>query len=75
MNSLIGSAARLAARCQALAIGAAIFWGLLSPAVAQFVGSGEIRPFVVGVVPVVGRSGAVGGVSIDARGVVARCDF
>ncbi len=31
----------------------------------------ELRPFVVGVLPVVGASGAVGGVSIDARGVVS----
>src|SRR5690242_1461245 len=45
----------------------------LDEAPAQFVGSGEIRPFVVGVVPVVGRGG-VGGVSIDAHGVVSRSD-
>ena len=32
----------------------------------------EQRPFVVGVIPVVGAGGAVGGVSIDAQGVVAR---
>ena len=32
------------------------------------------RPFVIGLLPVVGRNGAVGGVSIDAKGVVARSD-
>src|SRR4051812_4669984 len=31
----------------------------------------ELRPFVVGVMPVVGAGGAVGGVSIDARGAVS----
>jgi hypothetical protein len=31
----------------------------------------ELRPFVVGVLPVVGPGGAVGGVSIDARGAVS----
>src|SRR5438045_2314110 len=41
--------------------------------IAQGVSSGEIRPFVVGLVPVVGFGG-VGGVSIDAKGVVARSD-
>jgi hypothetical protein len=33
------------------------------------------RPFVIGFVPVVGAGGAVGGVSIDAQGVVARSDI
>jgi hypothetical protein len=32
------------------------------------------RPFVIGFVPVVGAGGAVGGVSIDAQGAVARSD-
>ncbi|HEX5104354.1 MAG TPA: DUF1598 domain-containing protein, partial [Pirellulaceae bacterium] len=32
------------------------------------------QPFVIGLIPVVGRGGAVGGVSIDAQGVVARSD-
>jgi hypothetical protein len=36
---------------------------------------GTQRPFVVGIIPVVGASGAVGGVSIDADGVVARSDL
>jgi hypothetical protein len=45
-----------------------------SPAEAQLISSGSIRPFVIGIVPVVGPSGAVGGVSIDAKGVLARSD-
>jgi hypothetical protein len=44
------------------------------PVPGQSVGDLEIRPFVVGVVPVIGPSGAVGGVSVDAKGVVARSD-
>src|SRR5262249_15482297 len=43
------------------------------PAAAQSVSFSEVRPFVVGLVPVVGPGG-VGGVSIDAAGVVARSD-
>src|SRR5688500_13545781 len=38
------------------------------------VGSTSIRPFVTAVIPVVGRGGVVGGVSIDAAGVVSRGD-
>jgi hypothetical protein len=38
----------------------------------SFIGSGRIKPFVTSVVPVVGGFGAVGGVSIDAQGVVSR---
>ncbi len=34
----------------------------------------SLRPFVVGVVPVVGNSGAVGGVAIDAHGVIDEAD-
>jgi hypothetical protein len=34
----------------------------------------EQRPFVIGFIPVVGAGGAVGGVSIDAKGVLARSD-
>jgi hypothetical protein len=33
-----------------------------------------MRPFVVGVIPVIGTGGAVGGVSIDVSGVLARSD-
>ena len=61
MKSLIGGSALLAALLLAL------------PAAAQFVSSTEIRPFVVGIVPVVGPGG-VGGVSIDAQGVVTRAN-
>ncbi len=40
----------------------------------QFTGNFELRPFVVGLIPIVGN-GAVGGVSIDAAGVLARSDL
>src|SRR5262245_8577223 len=60
------SAARLLALCVLLLTP-------LREAPGQFVGSGEIRTVVVGVVPVVGRFG-VGGVSIDAQGIVSRSD-
>jgi hypothetical protein len=43
-----------------------------SPAWSQFVGDTEIRPFVVGVIPIVGNGGRVGGISIDAAGAVSR---
>src|SRR6188768_2057680 len=39
----------------------------------QAVSFGQVRPFVIGFIPVVGRGG-VGGVSIDAAGVVSRCE-
>jgi hypothetical protein len=39
---------------------------------AQAVGSIEIRPFVTGIIPVVGRNGAVGGIAVDPEGVIAR---
>jgi len=38
------------------------------------VGFSRVRPFVVGVVPVVGN-GAVGGIEVDAQGVVSRPQF
>jgi hypothetical protein len=40
---------------------------------AQSASFSEIRPFVVGVVPVVGN-GAVGGVAIDAKGVIEQAE-
>src|SRR5262245_50450155 len=43
-------------------------------AVGQSVSFTQQSPFVVGFIPVVGPGGAVGGVSIDAKGVVARSD-
>jgi hypothetical protein len=48
--------------------------GLLggSHAHAQAIGSIEVRPFVTGLIPVIGRNGAVGGIAVDADGVVAR---
>ncbi len=39
--------------------------------VPSYVGVTTLRPFVVGIIPVVGN-GAVGGVSIDAQGILAR---
>src|SRR5262245_28801952 len=48
-------------------------WG--QQASAQFVSDTEIRPFVIGIVPVVGSSGRVGGISIDAKGAVSRSDI
>lgn len=43
-------------------------------AFGQSLGFVEVRPFVVGLVPVIGTNGAVGGVSIDAKGVLSRSD-
>jgi hypothetical protein len=43
-------------------------------AIAQGLSFGQSRPFVVGIIPVVGRNGAVGGVLVDAAGVVARAE-
>jgi hypothetical protein len=43
-----------------------------SPACAQFISDTTVQPFVVGVVPVIGNSGRVGGISIDAAGAVSR---
>ena len=47
-----------------------------SPGLAQgfSVSNRSIRPFVTGFVPVVGPRGAVGGVSVDAHGVVKNVD-
>ena len=39
------------------------------------VASTSLRPFVVGFVPIIGRNGTVGGVSIDADGVVTRAEI
>jgi hypothetical protein len=75
MKSVIGSATRSAARGLLLILGAAGLTAASTPrAAAQFVSSSEIRPFVVGLIPVVGRFGVVGGVSVDAQGVLARSE-
>jgi len=50
-----------------------LIFGLPAGQAAQGISSGGLKPFVIAVIPVVGRNGAVGGVSIDARGVVDRC--
>ncbi|MGE0607517.1 MAG: DUF1598 domain-containing protein [Pirellulales bacterium] len=52
------------------------FWSLLAivpTALAQVIAVQEFRPFVIGV-QAVARNGAVGGISIDAAGVVGRAD-
>ena len=45
------------------------------PICAQALSFGQVRPFVTAFIPVIGRNGAVGGVLIDAGGVVARADI
>jgi len=57
-----------------LFISCAVWLFATQAALAQFTGNIEFRPFVVGLIPVVGN-GAVGGVSIDASGVLARSDL
>ena len=55
-----------------------LFWLTAAPAnlwAQAAIGSLELRPFVVGIVPVVGPRGAVGGVSVDSRGVLGRADI
>jgi hypothetical protein len=77
MNVGFGSGAALEARRGGLATGVLIvLTGCLCQAA---LGQGGVaftqqRPFVIGFIPVVGARGAVGGVSIDAQGVVARSD-
>ena len=76
MGSLFLGPARAAGRwvvfCLALAaaleICVAPAWGQAS------ISFTEQKPFVIGVIPVVGPGGAVGGVLVDADGVVARSD-
>ncbi|MCH7726454.1 MAG: DUF1598 domain-containing protein, partial [Planctomycetes bacterium] len=38
------------------------------------VGTGGVRPFITGWIPVIGRNGAIGGVQVSADGVVQRAD-
>ena len=77
MGSLVYVAPRRTKSHLAALVGFVLVWSLIigscHQAAGQFIGSGEIRPFVVGLVPVVGPGG-VGGVSVDAKGVVARSD-
>jgi hypothetical protein len=47
---------------------------LATSASGQSVGSGTLTPFVIGFDVVTGPGGAVGGVSIDSKGVLARID-
>ena len=70
MSALLLFAMRISALAGAVVLGTATAF----PAAAQLVGFNEIRPFVTSVIPVVGPGGAVGGVSVDAQGVLARSD-
>jgi hypothetical protein len=47
----------------------------LPSAAGQGMSSSSLRPFVIAVVPVVGRNGAVGGVSVDTAGVLDRASL
>src|SRR4029453_18063649 len=74
-ESIVRAAARRATilGCAILPILLGLAWG--EPALAQgSVSSVSLTPFVTGLIPVVGPRGGVGGVSIDAAGVVARSD-
>jgi len=77
MKSVVHLPARRIKSHIPLLVISALLWALIvgscHQAAGQFVGSGEIRPFVVGVVPVVGPRG-VGGVLVDANGAIARSD-
>ncbi|HEY2411141.1 MAG TPA: DUF1598 domain-containing protein [Pirellulaceae bacterium] len=46
----------------------------VSPTRGQAISDTSVQPFVVGLVPVIGNSGRVGGISIDAAGAVSRSD-
>lgn len=77
MDSFLRGSAGVAGRRFVLSICvvAAALAGLAAKSArGQAVSFTELRPFVVGVIPVVGPGGAVGGVSVDALGVVARSD-
>ncbi len=57
-----------------LILAATVLWPP-EPAAGQVtVGDLQLKPFVVGFIPVIGPRGGVGGVSIDAHGVVARSE-
>ncbi len=61
-----------AALAGATVLASILVFGLPRRLDAQGLSSGGLKPFVIAVIPVVGRNGAVGGVSIDAGGVVNR---
>jgi hypothetical protein len=68
-------ARRVAMHVCGVALAAALLaWPAAAAGQVSSVGVVTIRPFVTGLVPVVGPSGFVGGVSIDAAGVVAKSD-
>jgi len=47
---------------------------LVTPVTAQVVSSVSLRPFVTALIPVIGRNGAIGGVMVNAAGVVRRAE-
>jgi len=51
-----------------------VFLACVSPTRGQSISDTSVQPFVVGLVPVIGNSGRVGGISIDAAGAVSRSD-
>lgn len=73
--SLHGVAARALRR--AVVVIAILMLGncAVGTAEAQTVSFGQVRPFVTGFIPVIGPRGAVGGVLVDAEGVVARAEI
>jgi hypothetical protein len=78
MDSLVVGSARVAG-CRFVLGMCVLAAGLIGPAARPAPGQAAIsstsqRPFVIGFIPVVGPGGAVGGVSVDAKGVVARSD-
>jgi hypothetical protein len=73
MDSLVVGSARVAAG--RFVFSACALAALLGVAAGSACGQAAIsstsqRPFVIGFIPVVGPGGAVGGVSVDAKGVV-----
>ncbi len=73
MDSLSSGSARVALRRFVLSICVVALIGVaVMSAHGQSVSFTEQRPFVIGIIPVVGPGGAVGGVAVDAKGVVAR---
>ena len=69
--SVADRAVRFTSALSGAAVLASLFLlGVPSRLDAQKLSSGGWKPFVIAVIPVVGRNGAVGGVSIDAGGVL-----
>lgn len=64
---------RIRSRAAVFLLTAFTLWSALASDLSAqaYIGVGSLRPFVVGIIPVVGN-GAVGGVSINAQGVLDR---